>query len=112
MSDAADQFRARLSEKLRVALTDRDRETIRSLRSIMSALDNATAVSQEEGAISSATEVPRRTLSEREIAEILQAEIDSRSEAADQYERIGNSAQAVQLRDDIATIEQLAMLLR
>lgn len=115
MRDAAEWFRARLSEKVRAALADRDRAALRTLRCMMAAIDNAGAISQEEAtrlSAASITKAPRRCLGEREIAAILQAEIDTRGKAADAYERIGNAAQAAQLRDDITTIEHLTMLLR
>ena len=113
MSDPAERFRARLSEQLRLAFAGRDGEKIRTLRCVMAAIDNAGAVSLEEvrGAAPSTTETPRRRLSEREIAEILQAEIAARSRAADDYARLGNGAQAANLHDDIATIQHLTALL-
>lgn len=113
MNDAAERFRAGLSEQLRAALTDRDRERIHTLRCIMAALDNATAVPQqkEDGTTTpSPTEVPRRYLGEQEIAEILRTEIEARSSAADEYERVGNPLQAARLRDEITTIQHLATL--
>ena len=111
MIDATVWFRAILSEKLRLALTNCDRHTIRTLRCIMAVIDNASAVSQKKGAKSPRTEVPRRLLSEQEIAEILQAEIDIRSKALEEYERLKKTAQVAQLRDEIAMIEHLTMLL-
>lgn len=115
MCDAAEQFRARLSVELRKALADRDREAIVTLRCIMAAIDNASAVSPEEGARFAASliaEAPRRRLSDREIAAILQAEVDARSKAAEEYERVGNVARAAQLRAGIATVEHVMTLLR
>ena len=113
MSDPAERFRARLSEQLRAAFAARDSAAIRTLRCVMAAIDNAGAVSLEEvrGAAPSTTETPRRRLSEREIAEILQAEIAARSRAADDYARLGNSAQAARLHDEIALIRHLTTLL-
>ncbi len=113
MSDPAERFRARLSEQLRAAFAARDSAAIRTLRCVMAAVDNTGAVSLEEvrGAAPSTTETPRRRLSEREIAEILQAEIAARSRAADDYARLGNGAQAANLHDDIATIQHLTALL-
>jgi hypothetical protein len=112
MSDPAERFRTRLSEQLRAAFADRDSAAIRTLRCVMAALDNAGAVSLEEAsrAAPSTTETPRRRLSEREIAEILQAEIAARSKAAAEYTRLGNGAQAAKLHDEIATIQHLTTL--
>lgn len=114
MSDVVEFFRARLSEKLRAALAERNREAIRTLRCVMAALDNASAISHEEVArhtAASITEAPRRHLGTYEITEILRVEIDMRSKAIAEYERVGNAAQAGQLRDDIAIIEHMATLL-
>ena len=113
MRDPAERFRARLSEQLRTAFADRDSEAIRTLRCVMAAIDNAGAVPLTEArrAAPAATETPRRSLSEQEIADILQAEIAARSRAADQYTRLGNGAQAAKLHNDIATIQHLTTLL-
>ena len=113
VNDPAERFRATLSEQLRAAFAARDSEAIRTLRCVMAAIDNAGAVSLEEArrAAPSSTETPRRRLSEQEITEILQAEIAARSRAADDYARLGNSAQAAKLHDEIATIQHLTTLL-
>lgn len=113
MTDAAEQFRSRLSTQLRTSLVERDLEAVRTLRCVMAAIDNAGAIPLEEAerAAATTTEAPRRPLSEREIAAILQAEIAARRKAADQYAGLGNSAVADQHRIDIATIEHLTTLL-
>lgn len=114
MRDAADRFRARLAEELRAAMAERDQATIRTLRCIMAALDNAGAVAQDAQAsyvAASITEAPRRAVSDEEIAALLQAEIAARSKIADIYETVGNSTEVTLLRDEIATIEHLATLL-
>ena len=113
VNDPAERFRARLSEQLRAAFAARDSATIRTLRCVMAAIDNAGAVSLEEvrRAATATTETPRRRLSEQEIAEILQVEIAAKSRAADQYTRLGNGAQAAKLHNDIATIQHLTTLL-
>jgi uncharacterized protein YqeY len=115
MRDAAEWFRARLSEKVRAAMAERDLATLRTLRCMMAVIDNAGAISQEEVArltAASITEAPRKHLTEQELAELLQTEIDARARAADAYERVGNVAQATLLREEIATIEHLTTLLR
>jgi len=84
-------------------------ETVRTLRCVMAAIDNAGAVSLEEvrRAAPSTTETPRKSLSEQEIAEILQAEIAARRRVAEEYARLGNAAQAAKLHAEIATIQHL-----
>lgn len=112
-NDAAEWFRTRLSDDLRAAFAARDRTAIRTLRCIMAAIDNAGAVAVDANATHTAshTEVPRRPLSEAEIAAILQAEIAARARVADEYERRGNAVQADELRHEIATIQPLVALL-
>lgn len=102
MSDAADRFRTRLTEELRAASARRDRETMRTVRCVMAALDNAGAISQDAQTAyvaASITEAPRRAISEVEIAALLQAELAARSKSADLYERAGNSTQSAQLKN-------------
>lgn len=113
-NDAAEWFRTRLSDDLRAAFAARDRAAIRTLRCIMAAIDNAGAVAVDANAthVAPSTEVPRKPLSEPEIAAILQAEIAARARVADEYERRGNAVQAGELRHEIATIQPLTALLR
>lgn len=113
-NDAAERFRATLSDTLRAAMLARDSDAVRAMRCIMAAIDNAGAVTPPPGgadAAASPTEVPRRPLSTQEIAAILHAELAARSRNADEYERLGNAAQAAQLRHEIATIQPLTALL-
>ena len=114
MSDPAERFHARLSEQLQrlspsagqrgdshAAMRDGcDRQCRRRL----SGRSRCRAAPLT-------TETPRRRLSEREIAEILQAEIAARRRAADDYARLGNAAQAANLHEEIGTIQHLTTLL-
>jgi len=104
-----EQFRAILSHQLRAALAERDMETVRTLRCVMAAIDNAGAVSLEEvrRVAPSTTETPRKSLSEQEIAAILQDEIAARRRVVEEYARLGNAAQAAKLHAEIATIQHL-----
>ena len=81
----------------------RDMVTVRAIRSALGAIDNAEAVDQSVGAESvdadstiagavsgaGSTEVRRRTLDSGEIAALLQAEVDDRRAAADDYRAAG-----------------------
>lgn len=113
MRDVVERFRAILSQQLRAALAERDRETVRTLRCVMAALDNAGAVSLEEvrRVAPATTETPRKRLSEQEIADILQAEIAARRRVAEEYAQFGNAAQAAGLQAEVSTIQHLATLL-
>ena len=96
-------MRARLRAGLTVAMKARDMPTVRAIRSALGAIDNVEAVdasvgsesfdsdSSIAGAVAGAgsTEVRRRTLDDDEIAALLQAEIDDRLTAAQEYVRRG-----------------------
>lgn len=88
-----------------------DSAMMHTLRCVM-VIDNAGAPShwKKPDAAPATTQAPRRRLSEQEIAEILQVEI-GKEQAADQYARLGNGAQAAKLHNDIATIQHLTTLL-
>lgn len=99
---------------LRSALKARDSDAARVLRGVMAALDNAGALPEEEVAThlaASVTEVPRQRLSGMQVAEILQAEIDVRREAAETFRLVGRAEEAGRLHSEIATIEGLLQLL-
>jgi len=98
---------------LPTAMKRRDTTTVTALRSALSAIENAEAVSTPEtpvpiigdGEIAGAAvglgagDVPRRALSETQVAEIVRQEISDRHQAADLCERAGRSDHARQLRD-------------
>lgn len=113
MRDPAERFRASLSEQLRTAFADRNGEAVRTLRCVMAAIDNAGAVPLDEvrRVAPTTTETPRKSLSEQEIAGILQAEIAARNRVAAEHARRGNDAQAASLHAEIAVIQQLTTLL-
>lgn len=58
MRDTAEWFRARLSEKVRAALAERDQAALRTLRYMMAAIDHAGAISREE--VARLTAAPER----------------------------------------------------
>jgi len=89
----------------------RDRVTVGVLRSTLSAIDNAEAVAVAPVAVrglaieqspigAGATEVARQELTPAAIAQIVREEADSRTAAADDYERAGRADRAAQLRDE------------
>lgn len=84
-----EKIKLKLSADLKDAMKARDAITIKTLRSLISEIDNAGAVVVEEpkimpmsGGIAGATdgigssEVPRKELSEKDIKKIIQREID------------------------------------
>lgn len=114
LADVEKSFRARLSEELRTAMIKRDRESISTIRCMISDLDKAGAVAPEvanAGIINSPTEVVRRRLNHQDVMEILQLEIAAREAAACGYERIGDTVQAKRVRDGSAMVGNWMVLL-
>jgi len=88
------KIKLQLSADLRKAMKEKDAIAIKTIRSLISEIDNAGAVIVEQpkvmpmsGGIAGATdgigssEVPRRELSEKEIQEIIQKEINEITKA-------------------------------
>jgi hypothetical protein len=113
---------APLQDRLRAALTAamkaRDATATAALRSALSAIGNAEAVdgavvsfshSPTAGAASGlgATEVPRRLLTEHDVAAVVLAEVDERLAVATEYDMLGEAETASQLRAEAAVLAQL-----
>jgi uncharacterized protein YqeY len=110
---------ARLRAALRAALRSRDMVAAAAIRSALGAIGNAEAVppggspvrpvgSQHiAGAGLGAAEVPRRALTEDDVAAIVAAEVTERQSAADQYQRLGREDQAALLRREVAILVAL-----
>lgn len=106
-------LRERLRAALKPAMKARDRSAVAALRSVLGAIDNAEAIDAPEvkaGALEDsavglgAAEMPRRELSEDDIAAIVRREIDERRSAAAEYGRLGQSE-----RQDSLTAEADAL---
>jgi uncharacterized protein len=92
-------------------MKDRDRTATSALRATLAAIDNAEAVTPEEGTQESlaieqvrigvgATEVERRALTDDEVEQIVRDEVAERETAAEQYDQAGYPDRAEQLRDE------------
>lgn len=108
-----EEIKKRLSGDLKNAMKEKNDVAVKAIRSLVSALDNAGAVAIEvptnmpmAGGIAGATdglgstEVPRRELSDGEIQEIIQKEIDEIAmaiELINDPSRAGVSALAQQI---------------
>jgi uncharacterized protein len=111
------RLRQRLRKSLKDALSSRDTIAVAALRSAMSALDNAEAVDQSHapgptggaGAFVrvgvGAGEVARRVLSGQDVIEIVHAELEDRTAAAAEYERLGRAEEASRLRAEAYALE-------
>lgn len=114
MAQPISGIRDRMRAALPVAIKQRDTTTVMALRSALAAIENAEAVPTAEtpapiigrGEIAGAAvglgagDVPRRGLSETQVAEIVRREISDRHQAADIYERAGRNDHARELRDE------------
>ena len=106
--DAASPLHTRLRRALPPALKARDHAAVAALRSALAAIDNAQAVEappapRSRGVVAGAViglgagDVPRRRLSESDIAAIVRAEVADRLVAATDYERAGQGEAAARL---------------
>jgi len=103
--------RERLRHDLKSAMKARNLLAVNALRTAIAAIDNAEAVddSIERGAVLASghvagatsgaysADVPRRSLSETEIATILGQQVEERREAAAEYESLGQVEEAARL---------------
>lgn len=105
----ADLLRERLAGDLRVAMKARDTLAVATLRSLLSALDNAGAVTETKAhapVFGRSGDVPRRDLTAEDIKQVLAAEAAEREAAADDYERRGLRDGANRLRMELRIIER------
>lgn len=115
----AQHWRDQLRGHLLSARKSRDTAGIAAFRSALSAIDNAETPQADQtdtrigGAIAGAvsgvgsTEVARRTLGDGEIRGLIQAEIDERLTAADQYIANGHHERAADLQSQAAVLRQV-----
>jgi uncharacterized protein len=108
--------RDQLGRALRQALKARDTIAVSALRSALSAIANAEAVEPASppagsseyiaGAVSGpgGGDVPRRTLTDADVAEIVRAEIADRLRAADDYRRSARTERAERLQREASVL--------
>lgn len=119
MTQPAEIWRALLRRSLMTARKQRDTVRVSALRSILGAIDNAetpdtvAVVAQPSGEIAGAvaglgaTEVARRELSDEQIRGLVQAEIDERRSAADDFIAGGHTERAASLRAEATVLADL-----
>ena len=103
-ADAVQPLRARLSADLLTAMKARDKAAADTLRCLLAVLDNAGA--QDPKAFGSSTEVPRISLTQKELQTLMQTEVTSRSSAVIDYERGGRHQDAARLRAELVLISR------
>jgi len=107
---SATALKERLRADLKAAMQAKAAGEVRLLRTLIAALDNAEAVAVEQkGYVSRkfgdpSGEVPRLQLDDGAINQLLRREIEARTEAASDYERHGEAAEAQRLRDEASLI--------
>ena len=109
MSDMANSLRRQLSGDLLLAMKAKDTIAISALRSVLSALDNASAVPASTVAapvFGRNSDVPRRDLSDTDCQNIISAEVSARAMAAEEYARFGRDDAAARLRAEQAVVER------
>jgi uncharacterized protein YqeY len=112
--DAAEVTKLRLRRDLKASMEARDGFEVSVLRALIAALDNAQAVPAQDKHTryvvrkfgDPATEVPRQRLDAGEVQMLLEGEIKSRRDAADQLEQLGKMDRATDLRAEAAIVAQ------
>lgn len=93
-----------LKADLLAAMKARENVRVMTLRTMISALDNASAVEVDTSFVpmeGRTPDVPRRELSEIEQLELLRGEAAQRRHALHQYEDLGKVAEAARLRAEL-----------
>ena len=104
-------MRDRLQTGLIEAMKTRDVDAVKAVRSALAAIANAEAVTDTHGTSSPADrsipasvrglgagDVPRRSISEVDVLDIIGAEVEDRLRSARQYDALGQTAAANELR--------------
>ncbi|MGA5545673.1 glutamyl-tRNA amidotransferase [Mycobacterium sp. NPDC051198] len=115
----AELWRDRLRESLQSARKARDTISTAAVRSALSAIDNAETPQADQtdtriggtiaGAVSGvgSTEVARRVLSDEEVRDLIQAEVDERLSAANEYIANGHHERASELQSEAAVLTRV-----
>lgn len=113
-------MRRRLRDRLTIAVRDRDRPAVAALRSVLAALDNAEAVPAGSGSTAAsehvagaaagvgAGDVARRVLGPDEERDVVGREVDEMRSGAQEYEALGATDRADELRRAATLIGEIA----
>ncbi|MBC7982584.1 MAG: GatB/YqeY domain-containing protein [Candidatus Obscuribacterales bacterium] len=105
----AGSLRRQLNGDLLLAMKAKDTVAISALRSVLSALDNASAVpisTVSAPVFGLSGDVPRKDLSETDCQQIISTEVSARSDAVEEYTRLGRGDEAARLCAERAVIER------
>ena len=105
-------IQTRIRAALKQAMIDRDRSAVDLLRTVLGAIDNATAVASAGSGLAieaspigvGASDVPGRSLSDDEIVKILEAEATERDEAAVVYRTNRQDERARRMEEEATLI--------
>lgn len=104
MSEAKPTLVERLKADLKVAMKERQSSRVIALRTMLSALDNASAVEVDRSFVpleGRTPDVPRKELSEEEQLDILRREAQGRLASIHKYEQLGKLDEAARLRAEL-----------
>src|SRR5215218_6168932 len=104
MADSKLPVMDRLKADLHSAMKARQSIRVATLRTMVSALDNATAVEVDKSIVplmGHTPDVPRKELSEAQQLDILRAEAAGRRMALHSYEQLGKLEEAARLRTEL-----------
>lgn len=107
MATETSPLRTRLSTDLRLAMKDRDTLTTLTLRSLLEAMDNASAVpmtAEHVPVYGRSGDVPLRIVTEDDYRLIVRHEAAARQAAALEYERLGRIEAAAQVRAELTVV--------
>lgn len=88
-------------------MKDRDTLTTKTLRSMLEAMDNASAIpmtAEHVPVYGRSGDVPRRIVTEDDYRRIVRNEVASRQAAAQEYERLGRIEAAAQVRAELEVV--------
>ena len=105
MTNNEGQLVERMKADLLGAMKAKDTIRVATLRTMISALDNATAVEVDPSYVpmeGMTRDVPRREVSHKEQLSILAEEAEGRRKAYRQYEELGKADEAARLRAELA----------
>lgn len=107
MSAETHSLQTRLRNDLRTAMQEHDTVTTLTLRSLLDAMDNACAVpltAEHVPVHGRSGDVPRRVVTDSEYESILRREAASRRAAVLEYERLGRTEAAAQVRAELSIV--------
>jgi len=112
MADSVETLKARLRDDLRMAMQTRSAAETKLLRALIAALDNAQAIPLGERHDryvelrfgDRSAEAPRRILSDADLDRLLQREIQERQDAAQTFDRLGQTERASAMRNEAAIV--------